>query len=211
MKQNTIMANIYKRKSYKRNNDKTIIVLLTTVLIIVIFLIGSLAFYSTSNDIRGTITLREIDFCMNNNVNQNQTIMPASTIPCNVYVINSRNVSGTNTRNLADFLLRFSIKYELNNEVYENNENLISAETDITSNWTEYDGYYYYNHIVEVGQNISICDTLSFSSAISNEFQNCDLGIVFEVDVVQAQNDAYVELWDDAPDIWKSIIESEVN
>lgn len=202
------MANLYKNKSIN-NNEKILIFLFVAFLILIVSLILSLAFFSNSKQSTGTITLGEVDFCVYDNVNLSSYVMPADTVPFEVSVINSRNISGTDTNNLADILLRYKIKFVLDNEVFLDEYDLldcITADDDLCT----FDGeYYYLNSVLEVGQNINICDYVSFSQNMSNSFQNKLFEIVFEVDALQAQNDAYLEEWEDAPEVWKNLIASQ--
>ena len=202
------MANIYRNKSIVNSNEKTIILSLVAFLLIIVFLIISLAFFSTSNQISGTITLGEVDFCVYDNFDSSQIVLPSMIVPCNVNIINSRNRAGTNINNLANVFLRFSIKYSLNNVVYDNNDNLIECILNQDENWTKIDNLYYFNNMLEVGQTVSICDYVSFSNDIGNSFQNKEINLIFEIDAIQAQNEAYLEIWPDAPQNWIDIIET---
>lgn len=205
------MANIYKSKLMKKRNETLLIFLFVFFLILIISLIFSLAFFSSSSQSTGTITLGEVDFCVYDNVNFNDYVMPADTIPFEVKVVNSRNVSGTDTNNLVDILLRFKIKYVLDNNEFLDENNLIFCETEDEDCWTfDDDEYYYYNNVLNVGENINICDHISFSQNMTNLLQDKQFEIVFEVDALQAQNDAYLEEWVDAPEIWKNIVASQI-
>ena len=203
------MANIYRNKSIKNRDEKILITVFVVFLILIFSLIFSLAFFLNTKQSSGTITLGEVDFCVYDNVSFNGYVMPADTIPFEVKVINSRNISGTNTNGLADILMRYKIGFVLDDEEYFDQYNLIDCITNSENLWT-FDGeYYYYNSVLNVGQNINICDYISFSENMSNEFQEKQFIIVFEVDALQAQNDAYLEVWEDAPEIWKNIIANQ--
>ena len=203
------MANIYKNKSMVNKNERILISLFVVFLILIFSIIFSLAFFSNTKQSRGTITLGEVDFCVYDNVSFDGYVMPKDTIPFEVKVINSRNISGTNTTGLADILLRYKIGFVLDNEDYLNQYNLIDCITNDENLWI-FDGeYYYYNAVLNVGQNINICDYISFSEDMTNEFQEKQFIIVFEVDALQAQNNAYLEVWQDAPNIWKNIIANQ--
>ena len=204
------MANVYKNKSITNKTEKSLIFLFVAFLILILSLIFSLAFFSSSKQSSGTITLGEVNFCVYDNVSLSGYVMPADIVPFEVGVINSRNVSGTDTNNLADILLRYKIKFVLENEEFFDKYDLLECITEDEDLYT-FDGeYYYYNSVLVVGQNVNICDYVSFSENMLNSFQNKQFDIIFEIDAMQAQNDAYIEEWQDAPEVWKNLIDSQI-
>ena len=211
IKQNITMKNNYKKRVYIKNRDNYIILSLAILFILIITLFISLAFYSATNQKQGTITLGEIDFSVYETAQSSSNIMPASSIPCTVNVINSRNTSGTNTNNLAPFLLRFRINYTLNNDTYSNANNLILPSLANANSWTTNQNYYYYNYVVNPSQIVNICDNISFLSQIDNTFQSKSLEVIFDIDAIQFENNAYLELWPEAPKQWKDIVASITN
>ena len=204
------MANIYKNKSIINRNEKILIILFVIFLFLIVSAIFSLAFFSTSRQSTGTITLGEVNFCVYDNFNYTQKVMPADIIPCEVKVKNSRNISGTNTNNLADFLLRFKMKLLVDNEIFDLDENLAQIVLANENLWTFDGNFYYYNFVLNVGQSVNICDYVSFSENVSNKFQDRQIDFSFEIDALQAQNDAYIEEWKDAPEEWKNIIANQL-
>lgn len=204
------MANIYKNKSIINRNEKILIILFVIFLFLIVSSIFSLAFFLTSQQSTGTITLGEVNFCVYDNFNYTQKVMPADIIPCEVKVKNSRNISGTNTNNLADFLLRFKMKLLVDNEIFDLDENLAQIVLANENLWTFDGNFYYYNLVLNVGQSVNICDYVSFSENVSNKFQDRQIDFSFEIDALQAQNDAYIEEWKDAPEEWKNIMANQL-
>lgn len=200
------MANIYKNKSINNKSEKILVLLFVAFLIVIVFLIVSLAFFSSKGQSSGTITLGEVDFCVYDNIDIDDYVMPADTIPFEVKVINSRNIAGTDTSNLADVLLRYKVRLTLDGDDYFDEYNFLDCITAHNDLWT-YDGkYYYYNSVLNVRQTVNICDFVSFSKVMSDYFQNKQFDIIFEIDALQAQNNAYIEEWSDAPEVWKNLI-----
>ena len=204
------MANIYRNKSIINKNEKILIIVFVIFLFLIVSLILSLAFFSSSSRSSGTIRLGEVDFCVYDNFAYAQNAMPADIIPCEVKVINSRNILGTNTSNLVDFLLRFKMKLIIDNETFDLDENLAQIILTNKNLWV-FDGeYYYYNSTLNVGQSVNICDYVSLSEDMPNSLQDKQIDFAFEIDALQAQNYAYLEAWEDAPEEWKNIIVNQI-
>ena len=76
------------------------------------------------------------------------------------------------------------------------------------ANFTFANDKYYYNSVVSPGNAVDFCSAIQFSNSIGNQYQNCQIKLVFNIDAIQSQNEAYIELWPDAPNEWKNIIKS---
>lgn len=58
-----------------------------------------------------------------------------------------------------------------------------------TENWTEKDGYYYYNSPVAPGKSTEpLFNTVTFDPRMGNEYQNCTVNITVNAEAVQTAN-----------------------
>ena len=59
----------------------------------------------------------------------------------------------------------------------------------VSGDWTEKDGYYYYNNKVPAGESTSILfDTVKFDPEMGNKYQNCKANIKISAQAVQTAN-----------------------
>ena len=197
-------------------SQKNILIWLIFSLILVLLLIVTIttAYFSNSKNSSGTIQLGEIDFTIFENNVTFQNIVPAQTINKTVSISNSRDEAGRDVRNLGAILFRFTfsaITNDLGEDVGSQNVNNFSLENlaSIVTNddYTFCDGYYYFNGILMPSEQTYLCSGISFSSLIGNEFQDRGISLIFNVEAIQAENEAYIELWPEAPSNWVSIIE----
>ncbi len=191
------MKDIYKTK--RTNKDIFIVSMLMTVLIIILLAITTLAFFSENKDIRGQITLGELDFCVYNTGGA-LNVVPGNDINKQISLVNARNTSGTDRGGLCSILVKFQI----------DNNNLFSPIFNNDQNWTKLGNVYYYNNVLNPGQVVNLCDRVKFSENAGNEYQNQSIDILLQVNAIQAANEAYKELWKDAPNSWLEIIENIV-
>jgi hypothetical protein len=62
--------------------------------------------------------------------------------------------------------------------------------------------------VLRAGEKINLCETINFDEKISNTYQGKNIKIEFNVDAVQADNDAYKEVWQNYPIEWQKMIEN---
>ena len=93
-----------------------------------------------------------------------------------------------------------------NQQNVESLDGLVSINQN--SNYTYSDGFYYYNGVLSPSEQINLCDSLTFSSLIDNQFQDKNISLIFNIEAIQAENEAYKEIWSDAPYEWMEIIDS---
>ena len=189
-------------------NERDIIKYLIVGLIVILALTLtiSIAYFSRRSDISGTITVGEIDFSVYENNVDVGYIVPGDTVNKEITVVNSRNIQGTNTRNLGSLLFKFSYQIFLDDEYDENlTQQIAPIINDV--DFTESDGEFYFNNVLNKGESINLCSYFNFDTQINNTYQDEDIYIVFQIDAIQAENEAYLELWPDAPEEWIEIIE----
>lgn len=66
-----------------------------------------------------------------------------------------------------------------------------NEETGIAGTWEYRDGYYYYIIPLEPGMVATVFDTVSFSSAMGNEFTNSKINLVVKCQAIQLGADAW--------------------
>ena len=195
--QTKTMNDIFKVK----RREKLTIYIIGTILavLLVTFIIASFAYNSNNKTQNGQIVLGDIDFKIIDSGGTYENIVPGDVIPNVVKLVNARNLSGTDTKNLCSLLVRFSLPQQ--DEIVSLNQN--------NSLWTSDGIFYYYNGIVGRGQNINLCDSINFLKSVNNSYQGQGISVNFYVEAIQAENDAYLELWGDAPVEWKNIISNQ--
>ena len=192
-----------KYKSKKYNSDRVVAVTLAVLLLFVIILTATLAYLSRDKSISGKITLGEIDFSVFGNQVQVQDIVPGDIFENSVSLVNARDTDGRDKNGLGSIL----VKYNLKNS---NNDAVIIPVFAAANKWTRQGDTYYYNYSISPGEAIKLCDELQLSEHAGNEYQNKELNVIFNVDAIQAENEAYKELWYNAPDEWKQKIENNL-
>ena len=135
----------------------------------------------------------------------NELVAQLDNINKTITIINSRNVQGTNTNNLGSLLFKYRIEVYVDDEIDDNLSQLIMP---IVSNnlFTESNGEYFYNDVLNVSEYVDLCQSLNFSVQIDDTYQDESIYITFLIDAIQAENGAYLELWQDAPQDWVDII-----
>lgn len=191
-----IMSDIYKEKLHY--SQLLAILSVSTIFLFVIFLTVTISYFSQTKNSSGEIVLGELDFCLYETGTGGENIVPGAEIDKQIKLVNARNISGTNKNNLCSIFIKFSI----------NSSEIISPYFEQQNNWTVDGNDYYFNRSVSPGETINLCDKLIFSVNAGNEYQNQMLDITFNVSAIQAENNAYVELWPNAPQSWKNIVSS---
>lgn len=191
------MKDIYKEKMHIRQIFT--LLMISIIFVLLLTAIITIAFFSQNKSANGNISLGELDFCLYETGSLDERIVPGDNVNKQIKLVNSRNNAGTDTNRLCSIFVKYEIDVDNSNQVVE-------PFFTNSSNWTVDGNILYYNGAVAPGQVINLCDSLIFSANASNEYQNQTLNITFNVSAIQAENRAYLELWPDAPQSWKSII-----
>jgi len=183
----------------KKNNEFT---LLITIIALAIFIIEiltiSFAFFETNTKATGQITLGELDYdIVVNSSLQDKIIMPADNVDLNISIINSVDKKS----NLIPFYFRFQIlngenKFDKDFVILENDDDFI------------YDNFYfYYKYKLKFKEEAKLIKQIQIPSYFTElDAQNFDLQL--EVDAVQSENEAYKDVFYDAPSEWLRFIEN---
>lgn len=167
-------------------------------------LFGTLTYFSAQKNAQGTLTLGELDFCIDESGGDSLNLLPGQTIDKSINIINSRNLKGTDTNGLCSIYFRYSILVYVNNKIEDMSTKLINN----CPNYVLDNGKYYYTKALEPSQSTYLTKNLALSNLLGNEYQNCSIQIIYSIEAIQAQNQAYAELWTDAPGEWVNIIEN---
>src|SRR5574344_451597 len=194
------MQTIFMQKKIAKNKkakDLQIVIFLMASLSLIFILIGTLAFFSSSKNTTGKITLGELDFTIVEDTSTFSNVLPSETIAKVVSIKNSRDENGSDIRNLVPFLFRFDCEFYVDNVLDENLTNKISLNN--YDNFTFYNSKYYYNAILKTSEIQPLFSSITFSYLIDNSYQNKNLRLIINVDAIQATKGAYQEIWSDAP------------
>ena len=109
-------------------------------------------------------------------------IMPGQEIDKIPYVVNRGGI---------DFFTRMSVEVR----VYGADGNELPADGIIidynTTEWSEKEGYYYYNNVVTSGEEtVPLFTTVTFDKDMGNEYQNGRVEVIVSAQAVQSKNNA---------------------
>ncbi len=196
------------RKNIKNQNAVIFWLAVGFFAILLIIIAITAAYFSNQKSSSGQITLGELDFTLYENQSNFQNVMPSQNIAKSVSIVNAKNASGTNYQNLCPMFFKFSLDVFVDEERDDYLANLITPSFISSNNYTQSGKEFYYNNVLNQGEVANLCDGLQFSHIIDNQYQDKSLNIVFNVNAIQSQNGAYLELWQDAPAEWIEAIEN---
>ena len=194
---NKCMRDIYLQK--KRTEQIISFLLVSFSFVFLLFISVTIAYFSSQKTASGSIALGELNFSIYENQTLSQNVVPGEIFNKQVTLVNSRNSAGTDFSGLCSIYFRFTVGVD-------EADGVIIPQFINGNDWTVLGNTYYYNHVLSPGQSVNLCDALQFSSGLGNEYQSQTFQIDFAVDAIQAENNAYIELWQNAPQSWKSLI-----
>lgn len=109
-------------------------------------------------------------------------VMPGSAVDKKVYVVNKGSV---------DFYTRIAIqKVIVDAEGRKDTLNFDHIRLDLnTADWTEKDGYYYYNWALKPGEKTEpLFNTVAFGTELGNEYMDASVEILINAQAVQSKN-----------------------
>lgn len=109
-------------------------------------------------------------------------ILPGQTVDKKVYVVNDGSV---------DFYARIALDKVITDAAGRKDTlNFNHIRLDInTADWTEKDGYYYYNRALKPGEATEpLFNTVSFDTKLSNDYMNARVEIHVDAQAVQSRN-----------------------
>ena len=191
------------------NQTKTVtIIFAISFLLFILLTVGmTTAYFSNNKTSQGQITLGELDFCISVTDTQNTTVLPNMFFGQTASISNSRNADGSDHQNLCDILFKFSIFVMIDGIV----DNDIAGQLDFYIDSTKYvrsGSEFYYVGYLSAGQSEVIYNDIFLDSTIGNFYQGKEIDFIISVEAIQAQNEAYKDLWQDAPLTWTQQIEN---
>lgn len=177
-----------------------IIALLSVAILAVMILYATLpsfSYYSGKAQVQGTITVGEANFEFVNDLPLFASLanFTGGQIDESVSVINARDKSGSNTTNLVDCYLRFSITDNVALSInYDANKFLHSGN------------YFYYKGVFSVGQTVKLIESFEVDPANDESIYESGLNVSVNVDVMQATKSMISANFVGAPQEWVSIL-----
>lgn len=163
---------------------KKIGLIATLVCCIAILASGTLAYFTAEETAYNVITTGSLSMILHEETDGGKPfptegvvgVVPNTDVTKKVYVENSGNV---------DMYVRISVEQAIDPEL-----NLKYITLDLnTDDWTEQDGYYYYNRVLKSGEKTEPLFTqVSFSKNMGNEYMNARLTIDVNAQAVQSKN-----------------------
>lgn len=177
-----------------------IIVILSVAILTVMILyavLPSFSYYNSRSQVQGVITVGQANFEFVNDLPlfANLANFTGGQIDESVSVINARDKSGTNTTNLIDCYLRFSINANIALSInYDSNKFLQSGN------------YFYYKGVFAVGQTVKLIESFDVDPTIDESVYEKGLDVSVNVDVIQATKDTISSNFIGAPQEWIAIL-----
>lgn len=196
--QNFVTSMIEKAK----NNKKRVALIAVVVCLVAIMATGTLAFFAAEETAMNVITSGELKMGLIETTTDGEpfpeegisNVVPGQVVDKVVTVKNLGNV---------DFYVRIALdKRAAASDGEALDTDVIALDID-TENWTEKDGYYYYNSAVRPGDVTEpLFNTVTFDIGMGNEYMNARFEIDVIAQTVQSRNNGANALeaggWTDA-------------
>ena len=197
------------QKKSKNNTNLAILFIISTFVFVGVVVAVTTAYFSNTSNVAGSIQLGELDFSLTSNcVAQNNILLPNSYVGLSTSITNSRDENGTNYNNLCKILYNFSVYAVVDDQIDDDITQFLWYQIDNEKYIQDDNGTFYYVGFVNAGENEVLFDNVFLDSEIGNEYQGKELQFFVNINAIQAENDAYKELWNDAPDEWLDEIEN---
>lgn len=179
------------------NRKKGLLALLTlAILCMAVLAGGTYAYFSVEETAYNVITMGRLDMELVEETTGGAPwpeegmsgMMPGMTVDKKAYVKNVGSVS---------FYTRMKVEKAVTlADGTPVDANLGSVALDLnTADWTERDGWYYYNHPVTAGENTTpLFSTVTFSTEMGNEYQNSTVTVTVSAQAVQSANNGATAL-----------------
>lgn len=188
----------------KRKKLNILAIVAISVIVLLCTIIISIAFLSNQKNTAGVIKLGELDFSIGEDNLDFPSVMPTNSIDKVVYVGNYRNNNKTDYKNLCDIFFRVDLQVWVDDTYDSELSELVKIENSDT--FVKDQHYMYFCGRLKKSEQVNICEKLSFAPEIGNKYQNKQIKLMFFVDAVQADNQAYKEVWQNYPSEWESVV-----
>lgn len=171
---------------------RKILCLSVIVIMLAILAAGTIAYFTAEGRAHNVITTGSINITVvEQQKGENGTTVEYPTEPITNVVPGAEISKIVTIRNdgksTAWIRVKVGTEIELAGEG-EANTSLVALNFDDT-NWTENDGYYYYNNPVDPTKSTTaLFDTVKFDPQMGNEYQNCTVNINIYAQAVQTAN-----------------------
>lgn len=184
------------------------IVFFALIVFCVVFIV-SLAYFSNTKNAQGGITLGELDFCIFEDDKKIENLLPGQMVDKKIYVANSRDKFQKDFSGLCDILIRFNVSID-GDDVPADVKKLVDVKFS-SDDFVRGEDYIYFCNKIDAGQKIALFDQIEFGTDIGNIMQQKKIDIKVVVDALQAENEAYLDVWKDAPLDWLEKIKKNIN
>ena len=160
----------------------------TIVCCIAILTAGTLAYFNAEETAVNVITTGSLSMKLHEEAEDGKPfpaegvfgVMPNTDVAKKAYVENTGSV---------EMYVRISIEKEIQGDS-DRELNFKNITLDLnTSDWTEQDGYYYYNRVLKPGEKTEpLFTTVRFGKSLGNEYMNARLTIRVNAQAVQSKN-----------------------
>ena len=106
-------------------------------------------------------------------------------------------------------MIRFNVSID-GDDVPENVKNCVDINLENSEDFVRADDYVYYCNKIDAGQKIALFDKIKFGTEIGNIMQQKSVKVNVLVDALQAENEAYLDVWKDAPLAWLEKIKKNI-
>ena len=198
-----------KKNTYKLSFFSYLMVTLIVFAVMFSTFMLSSAYFNAAKVVTGQINLGNLDFQILNNFSQintseNNLFMPDEVIDNAISILNALDEQGLNYDGLVPFYVRIKPVLLINGI---DSLEYLHIELANPAQWIQgADGFLYCTQEVLAGQSINFNNYFVLSYLISNQHQNLPVYLGLEVDAVQSENLAYLDVWQTAPEEWKNAI-----
>lgn len=186
----------------KHGMRRRILIISLAVCVMAVLATGTVAFFTADETAYNAITTGELSMDLVEETTDGEPwpeegisgVMPGTAVDKIAYVVNDGNV---------DFYARAEISMKMTDpDGKELSTQYISLDIN-TKDWTEKDGFYYYNYIVKPGEQTKpLFTTVTFDTAMDNPYMNARVEIDIHAQAVQSKNNGTSALdaigWSDA-------------
>ena len=174
----------------KLGRKNRILLIALVIAIVAIIASGTLAYFVAEETAYNVITTGKLDVDLKEETDGGEpwpedgfdNIEPGDDVTKKVYGVNNGTV---------DFWLRVEVVKTITDK--DGNTDTLSFENITidfnTTDWTEKDGYYYYNKALKPGEeSVPLFTTVSFADSLTNEYMEAKVEIDVTMQAVQAKN-----------------------
>jgi|LGOV01.1.fsa_nt_gb hypothetical protein len=199
-----------KRATYKLSFFTYVSVSIIVFSVMIATFTFSYAYFGGTSLAVGDITLGGLEFQILNSLSNIDTeeenlIMPDEVITNAITILNTRDILGLDVEDLPSIFVRVKPILKLDN-IYKNN--FLFIQLSSPENWIQGGDDFIYSVVKLVpGASVQFNDYFVLSYLVDNSYQNAEVYLGVEVEVIQAEIQAYQDVWSTAPKPWRDIVD----